>query len=435
MKSSKIILTNTFTCIALMALATFLFPSCTDDCETTYTYFSYEPIYTSLDEIRSSVAITEPEELKSPGKIYLYGNILLVNEHGKGIHVIDNQDKTAPKHLSFIDIPGNVDMAVKNNILYADSYVDLLAFNISDINNIQLIKRIEDTFPNYSTFGFHVDSDRGVVTDWKQTETTEIAASDCNGEQPIDFFWRGNVLMSFAEGDMAASLQNRSVGNTTGIGGSMARFTIYQNFLYAVDDFDMHVFNISSPADPQENGIVNIGWGIETIFPYKDKLFIGARNGMHIFDNSTPTQPQYMSTFQHANSCDPVVVNDEYAFVTLRSGTNCENFNNQLDVVDIKDLRNPTLVKTYPMTNPHGLGIDGNTLFLCEGASGLKVFNIEDVENIDQNLRLHFDNLDAYDVIPFQNNLILIGVDGLYQFDYSDSDNLKLQSKLLIATE
>ena len=78
---------------------------------------------------------------------------------------------------------------------------------------------------------------------------------------------------------------------------------------------------------------------------------------MQIFDNSNPSEPIHLSTFAHARVCDPVVVNDDYAFVTLRSGDRCSGFVNQLDVVDIKDLENPKLVKSYPMDNPHGLGV------------------------------------------------------------------------------
>ena len=37
-------------------------------------------------------------------------------------------------------------------------------------------------------------------------------------------------------------------------------------------------------------------------------------------------------------SCDPVVVQGDYAFVTLRGGTECQGFSNQLDIIDISTL-------------------------------------------------------------------------------------------------
>ena len=73
-------------------------------------------------------------------------------------------------------MPGNVDMAVKG-MLYADSYVDLLAVDISDMDNIREVKRIEDAFPYMIPFceeGVieNVDLEKGVVTGWKTTERT-----------------------------------------------------------------------------------------------------------------------------------------------------------------------------------------------------------------------------------------------------------------------
>ena len=47
----------------------------------------------------------------------------------------------------------------------------------------------------------------------------------------------------------------------------------------------------------------------------------------------------------------------------------------QLDVVDLSDLSAPTLVKSYGMDNPYGLGLDDDLLFVCDGTSGLKIYD------------------------------------------------------------
>jgi hypothetical protein len=219
-------------------------------------------------------------------------------------------------------------------------------------------------------------------------------------------------------------------GSGTGKGGSMARFTIAGNHLYTISLSDLQVFDISIAAEPQEGKKINLGWGIETIFPYNDKLFIGSNTGMHIYDNSNPTAPQHLSTYAHVRSCDPVVVEGNLAWVTLRSGNTCDGFTNQLEVLDISNARSPKLLKVYPMQNPHGLGIDRSTLFLCEGEFGLKIFDVKDHLKIDENLKAHFKDHDAYDVIPLGSSLLLIGKDGLYQYDYSDIDQVKFLSKI-----
>ena len=60
----------------------------------------------------------------------------------------------------------------------------------------------------------------------------------------------------------------------------MARLTIAGNYMYSVDRTDLQTFDISTPSDPKPWTKINIGWNIETIYPFKDKLFIGSMTGM-----------------------------------------------------------------------------------------------------------------------------------------------------------
>ncbi len=87
------------------------------------------------------------------------------------------------------------------------------------------------------------------------------------------------------------------------------------------------------------------------------------------------------------------------------------------------------------MTNPHGLGIDNSTLFICDGNDGLKAFNAADINTIDKNLLAHYKNINARDVIPYNNTLIMIGEDGLFQYDYSNPKDIKLLSSIAIQNE
>lgn len=219
--------------------------------------------------------------------------------------------------------------------------------------------------------------------------------------------------------------------NGSGTGGSMARFTISGNHLYTVNDQSMIIFDITNPAEPVTGQTVNIGTGIETIYPYKNNLFIGSQNGMFIYDNANPAAPKRLSTYSHITSCDPVVVDDKYAYVTLRTATTnnrCNRGVNRLDVIDISNLSAPELVKSYNMSQPYGLGIDSSTLFVCD--NGLKVYNA--ANPLDLKLTNHFTNVASYDVIPKDKILMLIGADGLFQYDYSNRDELKLLSELKI---
>ncbi len=202
--------------------------------------------------------------------------------------------------------------------------------------------------------------------------------------------------------------------SATGKGGSMARFTIVNSTLYVVDQSALNVFSLNTPNRPEYLKQINLGFGVETIYPYQNNLFIGTQTGMYILDNQDVENPKVLSTYQHIRSCDPVVVQGKYAYVTMRAGTNCNRGLRQLDVVDISDLRSPKLVKSYPMTNPYGLGIDGNSLFVCD--NGLKFFDVTNPTILQ--LTNHISEINGYDVIPNQGTLLVTGSDGLFQYDY-----------------
>lgn len=222
--------------------------------------------------------------------------------------------------------------------------------------------------------------------------------------------------------------------DVTGQGGSLARFTIIGDYLYSVDQFDLKTYHLEEATNPKLVGTTFIGFNIETIYPFEDKLFIGSQTGMFIYDVSNPAQPTMLSEFTHARACDPVVSDGEYAYVTLRDGIVCTNASNQLDVLDVSSLTNPQLIKSYPMTSPAGLGIDGNVLFICDGTSGLKVFDVEDKLKVDENLLDQVTDFVPVDVIPIRSEkrLIVTAEEGLYQFDYHDPENLELLSNVPI---
>jgi hypothetical protein len=219
-----------------------------------------------------------------------------------------------------------------------------------------------------------------------------------------------------------------SVGPNVGTGGSTARFTIAGNYLYVVDNQSLRVFDIKNPINPIFTKKVNLLTVVETIFPYNNNLLIGTQTGMYIFSLSSPESPKLLSVFQHVRSCDPVVAENDIAYVTLRSGTNCNRGQNSLDIVDIKNLNNPILLKSYDLANPNGLGADGNLLFVTQGEKGLTVF--DKTNPTDLKILKNFPEINAVDVIPQGGTLIITGPDGILQYDYSDKNNLKLLSKI-----
>lgn len=422
-------------CVCFLAITSW---SCNDQCKETRVTRRLVQVTRSMQELRTSVGSEPSHKLVRPGKMYVKGNYLFINEIKEGIHIIDNSDPTNPTFVSFIKIPGNGDLAVRDNILYADSFSDLVALNIQDPLHVIEVGRVENVFTNGQFDGvwWSLNSSNGVIRDqaiqdYNVEYVTETVATNCEEAVAYPLYYQDFMSYASLSGGKSASASPNS-GGTSGKAGSMARFALHSNYLYTVGQNNLHLFNIANPTQPKDFATVNIGWGIETIFPYQNKLFIGSTTGMYIFDNSNPAAPKQLSVFQHGRACDPVVVEDDIAYVTIRSGTNCAGTQNQLDLLDISNPSAPTLMKTYQMQNPHGLSISSPTLFLCEGEHGLKVFDVADKMAVDKNQLAHFKDMDAYDVISLDKTLLVIGKDGFYQYDAVDPKNLKLLSKILV---
>ena len=419
----KIPVMKNFTPLLLLLLLPMTFSSCLKDkCHRTYTI--YYPVYHTISEVRANIKSNAPRELERPGKFFVLGNYIFLNEIDKGIHIIDDRNPSAPKNVAFIDIPGNLDLAVRDNTLYADSYNDMVTIDIADPLHVQAKKFTDNAFPyrKYAN-GFVADTNK-VIVDWVRKDTTVL--TDCGGNTYYAF--SGCATCSYVATPALQSQDKSTTPFGAGVGGSMARFTLMNNYLYTVTDQKLNVFNVSVPNDPQFTSIVDIGWNIETIYPFKDRLFIGSQSAMFVYSTTDPSHPSQLSTFSHVRTCDPVIAEDKYAYVTLRSGTTCQGFTNQLDVLNIENITNPQLVKSYPLANPHGLSKDGKTLIICDGEDGVKLFDASNVNNIT--LLKQIRNIVAYDVIAFNNLAMVVGKNGIYQFDYADLNNIKLLSKI-----
>ncbi|MBS1752302.1 MAG: hypothetical protein JST63_20565 [Bacteroidetes bacterium] len=405
-----------------------------DHCTQTYQYFV--PVYKTTEQVRANIKSNAPITIESAGKLYVRGRYILLNEIDKGIHIIDNANPSSPQNVAFIDIPGNMDMAVKGNTLYADAYTDLVTIDISDPLHAKLTAVVEGTFPFRQYYGgFYPDTSK-VIVDWVKRDTTINIDCGNGGFFGIDF----NKHEVFMYNDVAAlansssylfnsSSPTKSSVSPLGVGGSMARFAIAQNYLYTVTTSDLNVFGINNPQSPSFSNKVSIGQNIETIYPFKQKLFIGSSTGMFIYNISDGAHPQKEGLFAHVQSCDPVIADDKYAYSTLRTGTTCNGVN-QLDILDISDINNPTQVKSYSMTNPYGLSKDGNLLFICDGRSGLKVYDASDVRNIIP-LSVVSD-IETFDVIAMNGIALVVTSKGLYQYSYADPVNPVLLSKMEI---
>ncbi len=402
---------------AILVSSVFLFSSCfKDKCTRNFTITT--PVYTKLTDLRAAVKSEAAAPLVNAGKLYVYNNWIFLNELNKGIHVIDNSNPAKPVKVSFINIPGNVDMHVKGSTLYADLYCDLLAVNIQDPKNISVAKYLTNTFPDKASYTDSTDVNSiRVITSYTQRDT----AVDCESISLM------NDCISCSALPATAQFYAAATKSTSGMAGSMARFASVSNYMYAVTTHDLNVIDISNAPNPLFVKKKNIGWDVETIFPFDNKLYIGAGSSMSVYDVQDPVNPQQLSWSGHWCSMDPVVADGKYAYVTLHEANICGNKTNQLEVYDLSTPNTPNLVKTYQLTRPQGLSKDGNLLFICD--DGLKIYDASNVS--DLKLIKQLPATDTYDVIAGNGIAYVVSKDGLSQYDYSDRTNIHLISRLL----
>ncbi len=422
----NLIKSATFLIVLVAALT-----ACNDRTTQFITYEANVPVYMAYDDFRASFLKSAPIDITHPGKMYFKDGYLFVNEYGKGIHVIDNSNPANPVKVAFYEIMGNVDMAIRGNILFADSYIDLLAIDITDINNPVVIDRIENVFPEIVPEGESwypyamVDKSRGVIVGWEVKKITEEVDDYVKG----GMIYRGGIEFMMNVDALPANWTGGS-----GTGGSMARFMLNDDYLYVIAvPTRLKTVDIRKASEIAVIDSVDMPRNMETLFRLQDNLFVGTTTGMLIFDLTDPGKPAYVSSYDHIRACDPVVVDGQYAYVTTRTGNMCNNGQNLLEVIDISSIKNPYLVKSYPMFNPHGLGTDGNLLFICDGAAGLKIYDKSDPLAIIANQIAYYPDFDTYDVIPMNGILMLVGEGGIYQYDYSDPENIVEISHITIS--
>jgi hypothetical protein len=417
--------------IYLFSLTLLALAGCNDLVTETVTYKINEPIFMSTETFRNSVKVSpEPHAITSIGKMCFYNNYLYISEQGKGIHIINNADPTNPQVIGFIELMGNADLAIRNNRLYADSYIDLVWFDITNPGQPELQGRLDSIFPtalpitgnNYGidyakSYGV---TNQGIIVGWKVTEKTEDVNHYTGG------WLKGGVMYD----GLVMTATPSTNASSTGLNGSMSRFSIYNDHLYSVINNYLNIFDLNGAKPTKAGENFYIGRNVETIFSYKDNMFMGTPTGMLIYSVSDPVKPVWQSSLSHVYGCDPVVVENDMAYVTVHSGNQCGQSSNELFIVNVSDIKNPKQIVSYTMTNPKGLGIDKGKLFLCD--AGLKIYNVTDPQTIMSNRLAYYSGMDGYDVIPSNNILMMIADHGLYQYDYSDLNNIKQISKIPI---
>ena len=176
---------------------------------------------------------------------------------------------------------------------------------------------------------------------------------------------------------------------------------------------------------------------METVFPYQlngqKMLLIGAQGAMYIYPIGMEGKmmTEQRAQLSHARSCDPVVAQGNYAYVTLRQSSegNCITGSNELQVMDISSIDSPQKINSQMMVGPKGLAVsdDGKWLWVCD-ADALQQLNLE---NPEAPLITHsYSDILCNDVISYQGYYFITGSQLLQLYQLEDN-RLVLQADLL----
>lgn len=393
-------------------------------------------------------------------KIYLHNTTLIRTTPGVDIWFYDLSTPANVREVGSIRIDGNSDVATYNTTMYADQEHDLVVYDISNPAQARPVDTIPDIFYRSGT----------EIANWLNGNSwdggNELGgASGCgadgcdvnNGSSDSDFdnswddTWGGGSMSDYqplsysSNGSMgvtnaatSTSTSGSSSNSTTsgvggnrreGTGGSLARFIIVGKRLYCIDNKDLIVFDLTNPSEPKLLKRTEVSQDIETIFYAKYHLFIGGQQGVYIYDVEDNIDPQYRGEFQHVERCDPVVVDGDRAYVTLRGDSPCGGTTSQMDILDVSDVEHPRLLKSYEKLNsPFGLAVRNGIAIVCDGQSGLRVLNVENENRVKECGKVT--DITPFDVIWQDNMLIVTAKEGFFLYDASDPCNLKKYSQL-----
>jgi hypothetical protein len=281
--------------------------------------------------------------LHEPASMYLAGGVLYVSDPYTGIHLFDAPEGSAPVLRRVVPFEGNTGVAVREGVVYANSWKGIYALRIPKSGAVDTLA---------GPFG-----------------APEYPAWNESSFDRRDGGWGCDGCGAYAPATMAPS------GN--GGGSSYAVFAVVDTFLYHVDADRGRLVTLSifEPESPRVLSKTLLGWDVETLHPGGRYLFVGSETGMHILDREgDPASPAYLGRFTHARACDPVVVQDSTAYVTLRGGSICGRAPDELLAVSIADPSHPRLLCREAAPTPYGLAVGGSHLYVGNGEHGLSLF-------------------------------------------------------------
>jgi hypothetical protein len=250
--------------------------------------------------------------------------------------------------------------------------------------------------------------------------------------KPLFYF----LLLVFVSFSCGSSEVDQGINDS--LAGSYSKILTINDFLYAINNSELATYNVSDKSNPVLVNKQDVGFNIENIYLSDGILFIGSSQRLFIYELNSSGIPVLKNSVAYFAdimcSSDPVIVSKNIAYITLSPATiqtdNCWRSVEirELRIYDVSNVEIPKLLSTFPMSNPKGLTIDNNILFVCEQEKGVVVLDVSNNKNPQQLKAL--EGFYAYDVIVRNKILYVVGKDEIREYDYSDITNIHMISNI-----
>ena len=142
------------------------------------------------------------------------------------------------------------------------------------------------------------------------------------------------------------------------------------DYIYLASGGIICVVDITNPATPVEASRIVTSDAVNGLYKEGNHLFASNRlAGFRIYDVSEPTNPIEINHVATSLKTLSIHISDGYAYVGSW---------NSIDIYDISDLLNPTIVGGMSGIFASDIHVQGGFLYVADGLNGLHIFDIND---------------------------------------------------------
>ena len=340
--------------VVLFLSVLMLFGGCTECTKTIY-YTEKVPIYVHMDVIRDSTSIQGVRAISHVDVIKHSNSAYALMDENKGVHVVDRSNVLDPVMAGYIEVAQCKAIELKGSYLYVVQASDLLVFDLSDMANIQLTKRLKNVVHQPS-----VKNDSFAIDYISVEKVRTVQANTCSD----------NVF--FAEDIAIIEPEFLRV--------DQADMLIVDDQLFIGHAKGMSSWATTDPANPTMN--TNIELETFNHFNYlthnNDLLFLGDASQFSLFDISS-TSPSLIQQLSFGNRCSRMVF-ENGKLIANNASFNKTNACFRTETVSLVSMQGLNLdfrtIEEVSLPSLNYIDADNRILAASMGKQGLKLFEV-----------------------------------------------------------